>query len=190
MRATIFFIILALAAGLCGCSHVISPEGRAGLAPKLRLDMIRAQPQAFLDQTLLVGGNILAVTAEEGNTTFEIYSWQLDHRGEPTYHDPQGGRFLAVSETLLDLETFRPGLFVTLVGAVAGVEDREVDGVPFNLPILRITEIHLLDRPLRYDGPPRLNAKTPFPSPPWYGTENPYDPGYAQPARDRMSPPY
>lgn len=189
MRAAIL-LTLAIAAALSGCSHMISPEARAALEPGLRLEMIRIEPQAHLGQTILVGGNILTLRDEDESTTLEIFSWQLDRRGEPTYHDHEGGRFLAASESLLPHDEYRPGLFVTLVGSVEGVEEREVDGVSQTLPLLRIEEIRLLDRPLRYDGPPRLNAKTPFPSPPWYEAENPYDPEISRPARDRMSPPY
>lgn len=190
MRAAIFLFSLAIAAGLSGCSHMIPPEARAGIETGLRFEMIRAQPEAHLGQKLLVGGNILTLSDEDESTILEIYSWQLDRRGEPTSHDPQGGRFLAASETLLPRDEYRPGLFVTLVGSVEGVEEREIDGVPLTLPLLRIEEIRLLDRPLRYDGPPRLNAKNPFPSPPWYEAANPYDPEIARPARDRLSPPY
>lgn len=190
MRAASLFVALALNLALSGCSHMISPQGRAGITPGLQLDMIRNAPKQFLGKTLLVGGNILAVAPQEGYSTLEIYSWQLDRRGEPITHDRQGGRFIAVSEKLLDPQTFSPGRFVTLVGAVEGVEDRSIDGVELRLPLLRIEEICLLDQPLRYDGPPRLNADSPFPSPPWYETDNPYDPNRARPARDRMAPPY
>lgn len=183
MRPVIALIVFLFAVAICGCSHVVSPQGRAAVVPGSRLDMVRVAPEVHLGEQLLVGGNILGLTRQEEETAIEIYSWKLDQRGEPLDFDHRGGRFLAVTGEGLDPQAFSPSRFVTLVGAVEGVETREIDGSPYRLPLLRVVEIHALDLPLRYDGPPRLDAPSPLPAP-WYETANPYDPNNSQPARD------
>lgn len=184
MHPVTAFIAILCSLALGGCSHVISPAGRAAVAPGVRLDMVRAEPETYRGQQLLVGGNILGLNPQEAETAIEIYSWRLDRRGEPIDFDPAGGRFLAVTGESLDPQVFSPGRFVTLVGAAERVATREIDGNLHRLPVLRIVEIHALDLPLRYDGPPRLDVPSPLPAP-WYETANPYDPNVAQPARDR-----
>lgn len=161
---------------LSGCSHVISQTNRASVTPGLDLAMVRAAPQQHLGATLLLGGNILGLMPQEGRSVLEVYSWKLDGRGEPTEFDEAGGRFLVVTDLWFDPLRFRPGYFVTLVGTVEGSETVDLGGTDYLYPLIRVVEIHALELPLRYDGPPRINTDRPIPAPVWHERENPYDP--------------
>ena len=171
-----FFPLLAALVLLTGCSSVISPEGLARVTPGSSLATVRQSPADHIGETLLVGGNILGLLPQEGRSYLEVYSWKLDRRGLPLSFDQAGGRFLAVTDRWFDPLAYAPGRFVTLVGTVEGSETHDLGGYDYTYPVLRISEIHRLDTPHHYDGPPRVDQVQPSLTPPWYERDNPYAP--------------
>lgn len=175
MPRMIVFAALALLS-LTGCMHVISKVSRDAVTPGATLAAVRAEPDRHLGETLLVGGNILGQRPQGERTLLEVYSWTLDRCGKPREFDADGGRFLVILDQRFDLLHFAPGRFVVLTGAVDSSLVLELDGNDYTYPLLRIAEIHLLEVPHHYDGPPRVNKINPSHAPPWHEQENPYDP--------------
>jgi outer membrane lipoprotein len=137
-----FFLgLLLVAAG--GCAHPISGESMKLVDPDLEYAQMREHPDDYRGKYLLAGGIIARIANSRTGGELEILQFQVDGSGYPDTAAAPGGRFLARTETFLDPLVFRPGLPTTLVGEVAGEERRELDGVDYRYPVLKVRELHV-----------------------------------------------
>jgi len=161
------------------CSHVISKEARKGIDPEATFAAVKAAPGAYQDKTLLLGGVIVRNELAASGSTLEVFRWKLDRWGEPVAADENGGRFLAVTERLLDPALYVPGRLVTLTGTVSGETTRPLGQINYQYPIFRIGEIYLWDTPFLYGIHRQPNIYVPYyVTPDAFGRTSPYDPGY------------
>jgi len=151
MQRLALFSLTFLLLGVCGCTHVISPEALKRVDRSLDFAAVKADPQAYLDRTLLLGGLIVDASPGRESSTVEILRYTVDRWGEPRRPDEAGGRFLAVADRFLDPELYKPGRLVTLTGTVSGKEERDLSGVAYDYPLFRIGEIYLWPQPDVYD---------------------------------------
>jgi outer membrane lipoprotein len=140
---------------------------------------IKAEPAAFIDTPLLLGGVIVSAEKAGTETVLEIMQWRLNHWGEPTSLNDEEHLFLVRSEESLDPSIFEPGVLVTLAGVVLGEETRLLGDNEYVYPVLELNEIHPWESPFRYG-----IHRYPGPDYPHYvggdgANRNPYDPGYS-----------
>lgn len=181
MRRTYHAQLIAIATLLFlgACAHPITKEAREQVNPETTFAMVSANPSAFLDQTLLVGGVVIAIEGSEEGTTLEVMEWQLSRWGEPSYLDDSGRRFLVKTAEALDPMVYEPGILITLAGVVLGYEARLLGEHEYNYPVFDMTEIHLWQSPFRYG-----IHNGPGPSRPYFVGQDddphrhPYDTGY------------
>jgi outer membrane lipoprotein len=165
---------------LTACTHPISEQTRAEINPQTTLAMVKAEPDAFIDKQLLLGGVIIAAEMDKEGTMLELMKWHLNRFGEPTYLEEEGRRFLVKSKQSLDPAIYEPGVLVTLAGTVLGEETRLLDEHEYVYPVFEVNEIHPWNSPFRY-GIHRVHT----PDYPYYvgqrgyANRNPYDPGYS-----------
>jgi outer membrane lipoprotein len=164
---------------LAGCTHVISQEARLAVDPAVTFAEVKASPDAHKGKTLLLGGVIVGLGVEAQGSTLEVFRWKLDRWGEPIAVDEQAGRFLAVTDRLLDPALYDVGRLVTLTGTVEGQETRPLGPVDYTYPVFRIGETYVWETPFRYGIHRHPNVYFPY----YVGPEdrlrtNPYDPGY------------
>jgi len=181
MRRTYHAQLIAIAIFLLltACAHPIAKEKREQVHPEITFAMVSANPSAFLDQHLLVGGVVMATEATKEGSTLEVMEWQLNRWGEPSYLDDSGRRFLVKTTAALDPMIYEPGRLITLAGVVLGYEARLLGEHEYNYPVLDMTEIHLWQSPFRYG-----IHNDPDPSRPYFVGQDddphshPYDTGY------------
>lgn len=177
-RKLLFFLVLATVIG-SGCTHVISRQARDAVDQKTTFALVKADPGAFLGKDLLLGGVIVDTRIEKDGSTLEVFRWKLDRWGEPIAVDESAGRFLAVTDRLLDPAIYAPGRLLTLTATVLGEETRPLGQVVYRYPLLRANETYLWDTPFRYGIHPHPNIYVPYYVGPEHGGRtSPYDPGY------------
>lgn len=139
----------------CACSHVLSEEALHRVDPTLDYGRVKADPNAYLGSTLLLGGMLVDNRIDGGGTTLEVFAYRLDDYGQPLAPDEAAGRFLARTTAFLDPELYRAGALVTLAGTVTGQQRRKLESIDYLYPVFRIDELHLWRRgpavPTYYD---------------------------------------
>lgn len=162
------------------CMHPISKQTREQVAEQTTFTMVKAAPDAFINQQLLLGGVIVSMEEDGDETLLEIILWHLNRWGEPTSMSEEEQRFLVKTKQLLDQKTFEPGVLVTLAGAVLGQENRLLGEHDYNYPVLELTEIHAWQSPFRYGIHRVYTPDYPYyVGRPGYSNRNPYDPSYS-----------
>ena len=143
-RRLLLFVVMPLLL-FGGCAHVLSREARLEVDPTVDFAQVKANPEAQVGKTLLLGGMIVDNRLSRQGTTLELLLYSVDRWGEPRRADGEGGRFLARAGRFLDPEIFKPGTFVTLTGTVEGVETRPLHGYDYEYvyPVLRLNEVYV-----------------------------------------------
>ena len=173
------FTAIAMLLFLTACIHPITKEAREQVNPDITFAMISANPGAFLDQHLLVGGVVIEIEDTEEGSILEVMEWRLSRWGEPSYLDDDGRRFLVKTSEALDPMIYEPGTLITLAGVVLGYEARLLGEHEYDYPVLDMIEIHLWKSPFRYG-----IHNDPDPSRPYFVGQDddphshPYDTGY------------
>ncbi len=173
MKGMLQAALLVLMLALAGCSHVLSKEALSAVDPLLDFEQVRADPEPFRGETLVLGGLILDNAASREGSVLEVLRYDLDRWGWPRQSEAGDGRFLARSEKFLDPAQYKPGRLVTLTGRVAGQESRPLRDSSYSYPVFDLGEVYLWppyrERPYYYDdypfyGPPYY----PYYYPPYY----------------------
>jgi outer membrane lipoprotein len=150
MKSALLFVVVPLLLMLGGCAHVLSRDALLDVDPAIAFDQVKENPQAHQGKTLVLGGLIIQTRLGREGTTLEVLRYTLDRWGEPQEVDEAGGRFLARTDRFLDPELYKPSLFVTMTGIVAGVETRTLQNYDYAYPVFRIAEVHIWSRSASY----------------------------------------
>jgi outer membrane lipoprotein len=143
MRA---IILVAAAAFLgAGCATTPFPEELTRSVNRaLTLKELRAQPKAHIGARVILGGDIVATVPKPGETEIEVLSRRLGGGNVPERGDRTDGRFLVRTREFLDPAVYARGRRLTVLGTVAGVEERRVGELPYSYPVINAERIKLL----------------------------------------------
>ena len=179
--------LIALVAGallLAGCATgAFPPEMRKGVNQTLSLAELRqAPPGVFLQQRVILGGEILETSPQAGETEIEVLGRPLQRDDRPAWTDYSDGRFLIRSPQFLDPAVYAKGRRLTVLGTVAGEQQRAIGGQPYTYPVIASEQIRLWpnDPPLyAYPAPYPWFWGAPgwaglYPGPSWYRPWWPY----------------
>ncbi len=158
-------VVRPLTAGLllAGCASAL-PVGDADRG--LTVAVLRRDPAAHLGRRVVVGGEILATHPRPGRTEIELLSRPLGGDDVPDRTDVSDGRVLVRTAEFLDPAVFARERQITVVGTMAGVDERPVGEVPYRYPVVAAEHIRLW--PAR--APTRLHPDPYYPFPWWlYG---------------------
>lgn len=109
-------------------------------------------------ETVIWGGEIVEVINRAESTELVVVSRPLDRADRPRLEAEGGVRFVAVYPGFLEPVTHAPGRFVTLLGAVDGIEQRHVGEFPVRHPVLAVDQLHLWPAdPRQWDQRPRFS---------------------------------
>jgi outer membrane lipoprotein len=142
MRAIILVAAAALLGG--GCATTPFPqELTRSVNRALTLKELRAQPKAHLGARIILGGDIVATVPKPGETEIEVLSRRLGGGDVPERGDSTDGRFLVRSREFLDPAIYARGRRLTVLGSVAGSEERRVGELPYSYPVINAERIKL-----------------------------------------------
>lgn len=142
MRALILAASAALAAASCATSP-FPEELTRSVDRSLTMGELRANPGAHVGARVILGGDILATVPKPGETEIEVLSRPLVGGGAPAFDDRTNGRFLVRTRNFLDPAVYARGRRITVLGTVAGSEERRVGEVPFVYPVIDSERIKL-----------------------------------------------
>jgi outer membrane lipoprotein len=142
----------------------MSQTVRQQVDPTLSFAQLRANPEAYTDRMVMLGGDILAVRNVEGGTLLEILQKPLDSYERPYLTDHTEGRFMVHCTQYLDPVVYKKGREITVAGRVLGVRKGPIGEVEYTYPLLSCVELYLWPEPV---------PLVPSPYPRWY-----WDPWY------------
>jgi outer membrane lipoprotein len=127
-----------------GCATTPFPEELTRSADRaLTLKEIRADPRAHIGARVILGGDIVSTVPRSGETEIEVLSHRLVGGGVPERSDRTDGRFLVRAREFLDPAIYARGRRLTVLGTVAGVEERRVGELPYAYPVVSAERIKL-----------------------------------------------
>lgn len=136
---------LLIAFFLVGCNaSPFSAQLRKDTKLQPSFAQISANPAAFKDRPVLLGGSIVQTTNQANGTELEILQKPLDSFDDrPEDTDQSFGRFLARCPGFLDSAIYAKGREVTVAGVVSGREERPLDQTQYPYPVVQCRQIHL-----------------------------------------------
>jgi starvation-inducible outer membrane lipoprotein len=134
-----YLLALGLSLVLMGCGPVISPAITRQIVSPPTFAALRTDTEAYLGQTVLLGGEVVSVTVQNGGSLLEVDQRELDATLRPVDVPVSGGSFFVESEEWLSPRSYVPRRKVTVAG--------EVKGRYRGAPLLKAKEIHLGDYP-------------------------------------------
>src|SRR3970040_2295530 len=176
--------MVAVVAGLLlgGCVSAFPEEALRAVNRGLTLEELRRDPAAYVNERVLLGGEILATRPRVGETEIEVLSRRLRGGDTQERSERSDGRFLVRTPEFLDPAVYAEGRRITVVGRVTGGEQRAIGELPYQYPVIAADRIRLWPRDFVDAGP--LSPPSPWPYYDWPYTR------YGPPYRYRAVPPY
>lgn len=122
-----------------GPAHVLAEEGHEG-------------------SMVVWGGRIVTIENLADHTELTVVSLPLDRADRPRINAEAGVRFMVIEQGFIEPMQFAPGRYVTVLGRVEGLAEREVGEYLYEHPVIEAEQIHLwpVDT-TRWQGSPRFN---------------------------------
>jgi outer membrane lipoprotein len=137
-------MVVALACASAGCASSPFPEELTRTVNRsLTLAEIKADPQAHLGAHVILGGDIIKAMPKPHDTEIEILARRLGGGDVPEGGDGSTGRFLVRTAGFLDPAIYTRGRRLTVLGTVAGTEERAVGDVTYAYPVIRAERLKL-----------------------------------------------
>jgi outer membrane lipoprotein len=137
------FILMGLVVLLAACTPAISKDSLKMADPTLTFPMLVKDPESYRGKNILVGGQILATNARDGETWVEVLQKPLDWQHEPKDTDESYGRFLVRFSGFADPAIYSPGKKITFLGEVEGKKVQRLREMDYTYPVLIPREHHL-----------------------------------------------
>jgi outer membrane lipoprotein len=136
----IFWIALALTA--CATS-ADQPEPADAGPPSPPFSQIKAAPESFKGQTLVLGGQVLSARRLKDGTRIEVLQLPLNDSQQPSLDLMKSqGRFVAIQREFLDPATIPQGTFLTITGELTGSMILPLDETNYTYPVVEIKTFH------------------------------------------------
>ena len=116
--------LLLLAVFVGGCATAFPESVMRTVDTRITADELLRDPAAHKGARVILGGDVLAVQPRPGLTEIELLARRLRGDDSPERSDRSPGRALLHTPEFLDPAVYAPGRRITVVGQVAGVEER------------------------------------------------------------------
>ncbi|HPC74660.1 MAG TPA: Slp family lipoprotein [Syntrophales bacterium] len=161
MKAWLFVLVLLLWTVSCA---PFSQEVMQEVKKDIEFSDVVRNPEAFRGESVIWGGVIIETIARPSDTLILVRQTELDFQKQPKDPDRSAGRFIVRYSGFLDPAIYGKDREITVVGTVAGKEDRLVGERRYSYPVVDVRDLRLwekrMDPPYYYD--------------PWYGGPYPY----------------
>jgi len=116
---------------------------------------LQQNPDSFIGRELMLGGVIISLEKRRsGGMQLEVAQLPLSAADLPMGNYKPSGRFLVTIPDELDRREYRPGMLVTVIGAVRNSAKVIVDGEESVFPVLAVQEMQLWPEPRVERRPP------------------------------------
>lgn len=131
-------VFLSLVVG-CSSLKTVPESYLIPVDKSVRFSELRQSPAAYRGRTILEGGRVLDIRPLKEGTWIEVLQLPLDRWDMPQKDTTQSaGRFLAMKDEFIDPAILHPGMWVTVVGEIAGMNTRPIGEVDYSYPIVKI----------------------------------------------------
>ena len=156
-----------------GCTSSLPAPVYGPAVPPVSLTQLRATPEVYMGQTVVLGGEIVRTQPLQDETLLEVLQKPLDTSGQPLMTDQSEGRFLVRCTGFLDPAVYAPGRALTVTGRVEGARTEKIGEHDYRYLLLVCEKLSLW--------PPRAYLGELVVTPPWaWGYEDPwYETGWA-----------
>jgi outer membrane lipoprotein len=137
-----FFCLASLLALLLACAP-ISRQALRDVDSTISFQALIKDPEKYKGKRVLLGGQILTTTVEQGGTWVEVLQHPLDWRQRPEDSDVSHGRFLLRFKDLRDPAVYRKGRMITVLGEVQGQRIAPFQKIEYTYPVLDPRESYL-----------------------------------------------
>jgi outer membrane lipoprotein len=138
--------LIALTVG--GCGHVISETVRRQVRAEVPFSELRADPEAYKDRTVILGGELLSTRNSQEGTLLEVLQRPLNSYERPLFTDRTDGRFMVLCTQYLDAAIYAKGREITVAGRVLGLRKGQIGEMEYSYPFISCLEIHLWPEPV------------------------------------------
>lgn len=137
-------VMLSIAAVTAGCSASSEVRDSTPDAPNTPpFSQIKASPDSFRGQPLVLGGQVLTARRMKDGTRIEVLQLPLNESQQPTLDLMKSqGRFIAIQREFLDPATVPHGTFVTITGELTGSMILPLDETDYTYPVIDIKNLH------------------------------------------------
>lgn len=136
------------------CAAGISQQAQSQVTYTGAFEPVQQQPEKYTGEIVIWGGKIVETQPGEGRTEMVVLQLELGANDRPQDNDSSKGRFLARSTQFLDPALFPPGTLITVVGRLAGAQERLIGKMAYQYPVIEIVEVKKW--PVKADGSPRI----------------------------------
>ncbi len=168
MKARIFIAVIFLTVVAC---TPFSQEMMQEVQKDVAFTDVLAAPDAFIGQTVIWGGVIIETIARPDDTLVIVRQTSLGFQKQPMNPNISLGRFIIRYSGFLDPVIYTGDREVTVIGRVAGKEERPIGDFRYAYPVVESREIRLWGK--RRPGSSYYD--------PWYWGPYPYHPWYFRP---------
>ncbi len=127
---------------MTGCS-VLSKAVIEEAEPNVLFGDLQRNTERYTGKSVLFGGTVVSVGNDSSGSWVEVLQRPLGFRMEPQLDDQTEGRFILLSDQIVDEQIFIRGRKITAVGRVERKESRPLDQTTYEYPVLSIREYHL-----------------------------------------------
>jgi len=170
-----YMVVLWICLVGAGCAPVISQQFREQVGTPIPFEHLAQNPDFYRGRLVLLGGYLLETENTPDGTLLTVLQAPLGYRDQPDSRELSQGRFLIRSTRFLDPAIYSKDRRVTVGGAVAGSQQRELGSGTYKYPVIDAQQLYLWPKDVYYG--------TPY-YPPYWGW---YDPWHRYPY---MYPPY
>lgn len=161
----ILFILIASCAPF---SKEVMQEVKKDLA----FSEVAKTPDAFKGESVVWGGVIVETVARAEDTLVIVRQTDLDFQKQPINLDTSAGRFIIRYQGFLDPAIYTKDREVTVVGKIAGKEERPIGDFRYAHPMIDAVDLRLWEKRVQYPA---------YYYDPWYWGPYPYHPWYHRP---------
>ena len=138
MRAAylIFISLIMVTLATPGCAPRVPREVVTRVTWDGDFSTLRENPQEYRNEFVIFGGRIISTDNYEDRAEITVLQLPLDNAQRPIPGRETQGRFLIVSDTFLDPETYSRGEMVTVAGRVTGSVRRPIGEYQYEHPII------------------------------------------------------
>lgn len=170
--------VLAVGVVLAACASTNeSQESSQGGPQTPPFSQIKAAPDSFRGQTLVLGGRVLTARRMKDGTRIEVLQLPLNDSQQPTIDLTKSqGRFVAIQREFLDPATIPHGTFITVTGEITGSITLPLDETDYTYPVIDIKNLRTWVQ--SQDSMQWRNRPIPYYSPFWHPYWGPYGWGF------------
>lgn len=146
-------LLILMVAVLSGCASVLSSPVLKQ-EPQVAFETVQAYPEQSVGKLAVVGGTLLHIHVNSGESYLEVLEQPLDSSLRPIPGDASAGRFLIRMDGRPDPAVWSQDRLVTLAGRVEGVQMRPLGQTTYPYPVLKMEDVHLWPEAGRYYSSP------------------------------------